>query len=137
MQAERLQSHAGATLLKQALIVNFASLFLLLPFDFSLYPCRFFREMHAQIIYNHRLVKRDAACLPAVSAASLYGRGVFTTVAIYRSHPFLWLYHWQRLINHAERLKLDLSEIDEASVLKSLKRLIKANNVEHGRARVS
>ncbi len=93
--------------------------------------------MHAQIIYNHRLVKREAACLPAVSAASLYGRGVFTTVAIYRSRPFLWPYHWQRLVNHAERLNLDLSEIAEASVLKSLKRLIKANNVEHGRARIS
>ncbi|OLE54843.1 MAG: hypothetical protein AUG51_05730 [Acidobacteria bacterium 13_1_20CM_3_53_8] len=93
--------------------------------------------MHAHIIYNHRLLKRDAACLPAVTAASLYGRGVFTTVAVYKGAPFLWPYHWQRLVNHAERVGVDTNEIDEARVLASLKKLIKANGVTTGRARIS
>src|SRR5436305_13607004 len=93
--------------------------------------------MHAHIIYNHRLLKRDAACLPAVTAASLYGRGVFTTVAVHKGARFLWPYHWQRLVNHAERVCVDTNEIDEARELASLKKLIKAKGVTMARARIS
>ncbi|HMF58623.1 MAG TPA: aminotransferase class IV [Pyrinomonadaceae bacterium] len=92
--------------------------------------------MHAHIIYNHRLLKSDAACLPACSATSLYGRGVFTTVAVYKSRPFLWPYHWQRLVNHAERAGVDPGDVNEARVLASLKKLIKANGASDCRARI-
>lgn len=71
-----------------------------------------------------------------VSSAMLYGRGVFTTVAIYQSKPFLWPEHWQRLLNHAARLNIDCSGCTEAGVGEALNKLITVNNVSNGRARV-
>ena len=71
-----------------------------------------------------------------VSSAMLYGRGVFTTVAIYQGTPFLWPEHWQRLLNHAGQLNIDCSGCTEAGVGEALGKLIKVNNVSDGRARV-
>ena len=71
-----------------------------------------------------------------VSSAMLYGRGVFTTVAIYQSKPFLWSEHWQRLLDHAKRLNIDCSGCSEAGVGEALIKLIKVNDVGDGRARV-
>src|SRR5688572_26241335 len=71
-----------------------------------------------------------------VSSAMLYGRGVFTTVAIYNGKPFLWPEHWQRLLEHAKRLNIDCSGCTEAGVGEALAKLIKVNNVSDGRARV-
>ena len=71
-----------------------------------------------------------------VSSAMLYGRGVFTTVAIYQGKPFLWPEHWQRLLDHAGRLNIDCGGCTEAGVGEALGKLIKVNNVSNGRARV-
>ena len=71
-----------------------------------------------------------------VSSAMLYGRGVFTTVAIYQSKPFLWPEHWQRLLDHAKRLNIDCSGCTLAGVGEALSKLISVNNVSDGRARV-
>lgn len=71
-----------------------------------------------------------------VSSAMLYGRGVFTTVAIYQGKPFLWPEHWQRLLNHAGQLNIDCSGCTEGGVGEALGKLIKVNNVSNGRARV-
>lgn len=71
-----------------------------------------------------------------VSSAMLYGRGVFTTVAIYQGRPFLWPEHWQRLLNHAAQLNIDCSGCTEAGVGEALNKLITVNNVSNGRARV-
>lgn len=71
-----------------------------------------------------------------VSSAMLYGRGVFTTVAIYHGKPFLWPEHWQRLLNHAGRLNIDCSGCTESGVGEALSKLITVNNVSNGRARV-
>jgi aminodeoxychorismate lyase len=66
----------------------------------------------------------------------LYGRGVFTTIAIQNGAPFLWTKHWSRLSEHAEKLALDLTGLTEKSVGDALTKLIAVNRVELGRARV-
>ncbi|HKC65965.1 MAG TPA: aminotransferase class IV [Pyrinomonadaceae bacterium] len=72
-----------------------------------------------------------------VSAVSLYGRGVFTTIAIYEGHPFLWDEHWSRLSEHAARVRVDISELEKEVVRALLAQLIEANHVKDGLARIS
>lgn len=91
--------------------------------------------MHSHVILNNRLVKAADARLPAVTAAAMYGRGVYTTIAIHRGRPFLWDAHWTRLLAHAERAGVECDFGDNESAL-TLARLIEANKVEQGRARV-
>jgi branched-subunit amino acid aminotransferase/4-amino-4-deoxychorismate lyase len=93
--------------------------------------------MHAQIIHNDRLLELAKARLPALTSASLYGRGVFTTLAVYRGRPFLWPEHWMRLVAHAERCGVRTGHFDQETVGRALVRLIKENKVEEGRARVT
>jgi branched-subunit amino acid aminotransferase/4-amino-4-deoxychorismate lyase len=91
--------------------------------------------MHRHVILNRRLVEAAQARLHAVSASTLYGRGVYTTVAVYKGHPFLWEAHWSRLLAHAARAGVECDFGDhEAALL--LARLVEANGVERGRARV-
>ena len=73
--------------------------------------------------------------MPAVNAATLYGRGVFTTVAIHKSRAFLWDAHWSRLLAHAERAGVECDFGDNETAV-MLARLVEANKVEEGRARV-
>jgi 4-amino-4-deoxychorismate lyase len=93
--------------------------------------------MHRRIIHNHHLLEASKSRLPAITSATLYGRGVFTTLAIYGGRPFLWPAHWARLSEHAHRANVALNDFDEESVHASLTKLIEANQVEEGRARVS
>lgn len=93
--------------------------------------------MHARIIYNHRLLEATHARGSVVTAATLYGRGVFTTLAVYDGHPFQWQAHWQRLMKHAARARVDLKNLDEEIVRRSLMKLITANEVKDGRVRVT
>lgn len=93
--------------------------------------------MHSRIILNDELLDGASARLPAITPATLYGRGVFTTLAIHNGRPFLWQEHWARLLLHAGRANLNLSALDEEKTLRSLKNLIKANKVREGRARVT
>jgi branched-subunit amino acid aminotransferase/4-amino-4-deoxychorismate lyase len=66
----------------------------------------------------------------------LYGRGVFTTLAIHNSQPFLWTKHWQRLTTHAKKLDIDFTGCNEKNVGDALQKLISVNQVKEGRARV-
>jgi branched-subunit amino acid aminotransferase/4-amino-4-deoxychorismate lyase len=93
--------------------------------------------MRTRVIYNNRLIEASKARLLPFTSAALYGRGVFTTLAIYRGRPFLWPQHWMRLLEHAERTGVDCACFDEASVRAALARLIAANEVEDGRARLT
>lgn len=93
--------------------------------------------MHSRIIINDKLVNAERARLPAITPASLYGRGVFTTLAVHHSQPFLWHEHWARLMAHADRAKVNRSSIDEEATRASLQRLIEANRVREGRARLT
>src|SRR5256714_1999858 len=91
--------------------------------------------MHPHVILNNRLVKAADARLHAVSASAMYGRGVYTTVAVHRGRPFLWDAHWSRLLAHAERAGVECDFGDNETAL-ALSRLIEANHVAGGRARV-
>jgi branched-subunit amino acid aminotransferase/4-amino-4-deoxychorismate lyase len=91
--------------------------------------------MHRHVILNRRLLEATKARLDAVSASTLYGRGVFTTVAVYKGRPFLWEAHWSRLLAHAGRAGVEC-DFDDGETALLLARLIEANRVERGRARV-
>jgi len=92
--------------------------------------------VHPVIYLNKVMLEATKARVAPVSSAMLYGRGVFTTVAIYNGKPFLWPEHWRRLKDHAERLSVDCSEVNERSVGEALRKLVAVNQVRNGRARV-
>lgn len=92
--------------------------------------------MHPVIYLNRTMVEATKARVAPVSSAMLYGRGVFTTVAIYNSQPFLWSEHWRRLLDHAKRLSVDCGSSTELGVGEALKKLISVNRVGDGQARV-
>ena len=92
--------------------------------------------MHPVIYLNKTMVEATKARVAPVSSAMLYGRGVFTTVAIYNSLPFLWASHWERLANHAAKLDVEVSGLSEENVGQALNKLIAVNGVKQGRARV-
>ena len=92
--------------------------------------------MHPVIYLNKTMVEATKARVAPVSSAMLYGRGVFTTLAIHDSQPFLWSKHWQRLTVHAERLDVDFTGCTEKGVGDALRKLIAFNQVKDGRARV-
>jgi len=83
------------------------------------------------------MVEATKARVAAVSSAALYGRGVFTTLAVYDSKPFLWSKHWQRLSAHAAKLDIDHTGCTEKSVGEAVAKLIAVNQVKDGRARVT
>ncbi len=93
--------------------------------------------MHPQVIHNRELIEAAKARVPAITGASLHGRGVFTTLAVHTRRAFLWAEHWARLAEHARRLSVGLGAWDELTVKFLLAQLIEANNVEEGRARVT
>lgn len=83
------------------------------------------------------MVEATKARVAAVSSAVLYGRGVFTTLAVYASKPFLWSKHWQRLAAHAAKLDIDHTGCTEKSVGEAVNKLIAVNQVKDGRVRVT
>ncbi len=93
--------------------------------------------MHHRVILNNRMLDASKARLPANTSATLHGRGVFTTLAIYQGQPFLWREHWTRLCDHAARAGVDAGGFDEATVRAALARLLAVNKVERGRARIT
>jgi aminodeoxychorismate lyase len=93
--------------------------------------------LHPVISLNRTMVEATKARVAAVSSATLYGRGVFTTLAVYDSKPFLWSKHWQRLSAHAAKLAVDHSGCTEKSVGEAVRKLIAVNQVKDGRARVT
>ena len=82
------------------------------------------------------MLEATKARVAPVSSAMLYGRGVFTTVAIYNGQPFMWPEHWHRLNTHAERLSVDSSGLNERNVGEAVRKLAAVNQVKQGRARV-
>lgn len=93
--------------------------------------------MHPVISLNRTMVEAAKARVAAVSSATLYGRGVFTTIGIYDSKPFLWSKHWQRLSAHAAKLDIDHTGCTEKTVGEAVNKLIAVNQVKDGRARVT
>src|SRR5215813_3933244 len=92
--------------------------------------------VHPVIYLNRTMVEATKARVAPVSSAMLYGRGVFTTVAVHKEKPFLWPRHWERLASHAARLAIDLTGLTDKNVGEALQKLIAVNRVAMGRGRV-
>ena len=82
------------------------------------------------------MLEATKARVAPVSSAMLYGRGVFTTLAVYNTKPFFWSNHWERLSTHAAKLDIDLTGCTQEGVGEALTKLIAVNRVIEGRARV-
>ena len=93
--------------------------------------------LHKFVVFNRQTIPAEDAFLPAVSSAAFYGRGIFTTVAIYNSKPFLWEKHWRRLNENAVKIGIDLSDFDAQTVEKSISEIIEKNNLADARARIT
>lgn len=93
--------------------------------------------MHKFISFNRRILTAAEVNLNALSSAALYGRGIFTTLAIYNSEPFLWEKHWRRLCENAEKIGIDLSNFSEDFVKHSLIEIIIQNKIKSARARIT
>jgi branched-subunit amino acid aminotransferase/4-amino-4-deoxychorismate lyase len=93
--------------------------------------------MHKFVSFNRRLISAENSRLSAVSSAALYGKGVFTTIAIYNHEPFQWEKHWQRLSADAEKTGVNLSDLPERIIETALAEIIAENNVASGRARIT
>ena len=93
--------------------------------------------MKELVYWNGDLLASDDVrfCLSPTSA--LYGKGVFTTVALHKGEPLLWQKHWRRLKENAGKLGIDLSEFSEERTRESLCTLAEENSVQDGRARVT
>ncbi|HEX6125965.1 MAG TPA: aminotransferase class IV [Pyrinomonadaceae bacterium] len=93
--------------------------------------------MHDLALFNGQITSASVLRVDALSVAALYGKGVFTTVAIYNGKPFLWDKHWHRLMDNSERLEIGLSQFTEDSMRNALHDLILQNGVNNGRARIT
>ena len=98
---------------------------------------RFLAKMHEFVSFNHQIIPTSNALLSAVSATAFYGKGIFTTLAIYDGKPFLWEKHWQRLNANAKKIGIDLSEFSEETAIKSLSAIIEKNNLTRARVRLT
>ena len=92
--------------------------------------------MHKVALFNGSIVDINDAVIPALSAAAMYGRGVFTTIAVYDGEPFLLEKHWRRLTNNAERIGIDVG-FELADLTGWLDFLIRENHAVDCRARVT
>jgi 4-amino-4-deoxychorismate lyase len=93
--------------------------------------------MHKFISFNGEICSPADANVPALSSAALYGWGIFTSVAVYDGHPFLWEKHWTRLRHYAEAVGIDISQVLERDVYLDLLAVIDANKLADARARIT
>lgn len=69
--------------------------------------------------------------------ASLYGSGVFTTIAIKNGLPFLWERHWARLRSNAAAVGIELEGYRSEDVLAELQRQVERAGLDAGKARIT
>lgn len=93
--------------------------------------------MYELVSFNNQIVAAGDASVSCLSSAAIYGKGIFTTVAVYDGKPFLWEKHWRRLRDNPAKLGIDTSYFSEAAVKDSLNKIIKENEFVHGRARIT
>lgn len=67
----------------------------------------------------------------------LYGKGIFTTIAIHGGEVFFWKKHWRRLVDNAAKIGLDLAEHTDRSTRDALEESIVASGIVDGRARIT
>jgi len=92
--------------------------------------------MHRLIYHNDQIIDTADARISPTAAGLLYGWGVFTTLRIYDGRVFAFDRHWKRLMLHAERARIP-AEHDLKYARRALEKLIAANSVQQGRARLT
>ncbi|CAN5476753.1 aminotransferase class IV [soil metagenome] len=93
--------------------------------------------MHENIFYNGEIIFAESVLIGGLSMAALYGKGIFTTVAILDKKVFFWEKHWKRLERSAKAIRIDISEISEMILKESLFEIINGNDCSFGRARIT
>ncbi len=93
--------------------------------------------MHKFVFFNQQVVSNSDSKISTISSAALYGKGIFTTLAIKGKEAFLWEKHWRRLNDNALKIGVDLSEFSEEFLIDALDELIEKNQIENGRARIT
>lgn len=93
--------------------------------------------MHELVSFDGKIVPAANAGLSSLSSAALYGKGVFTSIAIYDGTPFLWTKHWRRLEDNAAKVGIDISEYGEEETKYAVETLIAENRIKGGRARIT
>lgn len=93
-------------------------------------------KTNSMIWLNNHLLTEDEAQLPATSAGTLLGWGVFTTVGIWNAHPFALDLHLQRLRHDAQRAHIEYSMPDE-TLREAVQNVIAANTIERGILRLT
>ncbi len=93
--------------------------------------------MHNFVFFDKKVFLNSDSKIAAISAAALYGKGVFTTLAIKEKKAVLWEKHWRRLNDNAGKIGVDLSAFSEEFLIDALDGLIKKNEIENGRARIT
>lgn len=71
------------------------------------------------------------------SNASLYGKGIFTTIAIRGGEVLFWEKHWRRLGENAAKVHIDLAEHTEEATRSALDDAIATSGLADGRARIT
>jgi len=92
--------------------------------------------VHGLIYHNDRMIDVAESKIPPTSAGLLYGWGVFTNLRIYDGKAFAFDRHWKRLAAHAEKARVPIA-LDLKDARKALDKLIAANSVKQGRARIT
>lgn len=93
--------------------------------------------MHEFVFFNNQISIVSQANLSGTSSAALYGRGVFTTIAIKEKKAFLWEKHWRRLNDNAERIGIDLAEFSEDFLVSAIDDLTRENEIENAKMRIT
>lgn len=93
--------------------------------------------MNKHVSFNFHILPAEKTFIAAVSPAALYGKGIFTTLAVYNSKPFLWEKHWRRLRENADKIGIDFSGFEEKTVSHALSDLVLLDNLKTGRARLT
>lgn len=93
--------------------------------------------MHRFAFLNNEILPARNANVNAVSSAALYGKGIFTTLAVHDKKTFLWEKHWRRIKDNAAKTGIDLRSFEEEFVKGALAALIEKNEIETARARIT
>ena len=93
--------------------------------------------MHEFVSYNGEIIRSVDARLPAMSAAGLYGKGVFTTLAVAHGIKDSWYEHSLRIAGEARKLGMDTEPLDLVKIGDAIDELVRQNQVIDGRVRVT
>jgi branched-subunit amino acid aminotransferase/4-amino-4-deoxychorismate lyase len=92
--------------------------------------------MHSSVSWNGLISPAADPQISALSSAALYGRGVFTTIAVRGGSPLFLAKHFRRLADSSKKIGID-ADYSEEGLADSITTLIKKNGVETGRCRVT